>query len=58
MSYIIEFCKNNNISKINLEVNSNNTIAINLYKKYEFKEVGCRKNYYKNGDGVLFTRFL
>lgn len=58
MKYVVDFCKNNNISKINLEVNSNNTIAINLYKKFGFIEVGLRKNYYKDGDGLLFTKCL
>ena len=56
MNYIIDFCKSHNISNINLEVNIKNTIAISLYKKYNFKEVGLRKNYY-NGtdDAVLMT---
>lgn len=58
MNYLIDFCKNNNIKKINLEVNSNNHTAINLYKKFSFIEVGCRKNYYKNGDGILFSKIL
>ena len=58
MEAMIDFCKIKNISKINLEVNSCNTIAINLYKKFEFKEVGNRKNYYKNGDGLLYTKNL
>ena len=58
LEYIINYCKENNIKKINLEVSSKNIIAINLYKKYGFEEVGCRKNYYKNADGVLFTKIL
>ena len=58
MNYLIDFCKNNNIKKINLEVNSNNHTAINLYKNFSFIEVGCRKNYYKNGDGILFSKIL
>ena len=55
IKYLICFCKNNNIKKINLEVNSNNTVAINLYEKYGFTQVGCRKNYYPSGDGLLYT---
>lgn len=56
MNYIIDFCKSHNVSNINLEVNIKNTIAISLYKKYNFKEVGLRNNYY-NGtdDAVLMT---
>ena len=53
---VITLAKSNNCSKINLEVNETNTIAINLYKKYDFKQVGMRKNYYKNQNGLLFTK--
>ena len=58
LNYLIEFCKSKNLSKINLEVNSNNDIAINLYKKFGFKQVGNRKNYYQNSDGLLFTKTI
>lgn len=56
LSEIIRYCKNHEIKAINLEVNIKNTIAINLYKKYNFKEVGLRKKYY-NGidDAILMT---
>ena len=38
----------------NLEVNIQNSIAINFYKKYNFKEVGLRKKYYDNTyDAIL-----
>ena len=58
LNYLIEFCKSKNLSKINLEVSSNNNIAINLYKKFGFKQVGNRKNYYQNSDGLLFTKTI
>ena len=58
MDFIIQFCKKQNISKINLEVSSSNIIAINLYKKFDFKQVGCRKKYYNNENGLLFTKYL
>ena len=58
MDFIIDFCKKLKISKINLEVSSSNTVAINLYKKFDFIQVGNRKNYYQNGDGLLFTKEL
>ena len=58
LNYLIEFCKSQNLTKINLEVSSKNDIAINLYKKFGFKQVGNRKNYYKNSDGLLFTMLL
>lgn len=58
MNYIIDFCTKNNILKINLEVSTNNTTAINLYEKFNFKRVGCRKKYYNDADALLFTKFL
>ena len=56
LNEIIKISKENNIYLINLEVNAKNTIAINLYKKYNFKVVGLRKKYY-NGqdDAILMT---
>ena len=36
-----------------LEVNSNNTSAIKLYQKFNFKEINIRKNYYSNGDAII-----
>lgn len=33
-----------------LEVRPSNPVAIRLYESYGFAEVGCRKNYYPNGD--------
>ena len=43
---IINTAKLNNCNIINLEVNCNNLVAINLYKKFNFIQVGLRKNYY------------
>lgn len=56
MDKLITYSKNHNIKNITLEVNSNNSIAINLYKKYEFKEVAIRKKYYNEIDGILMER--
>lgn len=46
-----QFCEN-----ITLEVRKNNDYAIALYKKFGFKEVALRKNYYKEIDGILMMR--
>ena len=44
---------------MNLEVNENNTSAIALYKKYNFKQVGLRKKYYNNTDNaILMSLYL
>jgi ribosomal-protein-alanine N-acetyltransferase len=42
-----------NARKIFLEVREYNIAAINLYKKFGFKEVGVRRNYYSNGDNAV-----
>ena len=51
MKYICDM----NLS-ISLEVSENNFKAINLYKKFGFKEVARRKNYYGEFDGILMVR--
>lgn len=45
-----------NINNITLEVRTTNESAINLYKKYNFKIVSTRKNYYGNEDAYLMIR--
>lgn len=55
---IIKLAKSLNCNKINLEVNCNNLVAINLYKKFNFIQVGLRKNYYNEDDGILFSKLL
>lgn len=45
---ILEILKNNNFSKVFLEVNINNIFAIKLYKKNDFKIISTRKDYYLN----------
>ena len=41
---------------ITLEVNKNNIPALNLYKKFKFREVAIRKGYYNGVDGILMER--
>ena len=44
---------------ISLEVNEKNTIAISLYEKYNFKQVGIRKNYYNGiNNAIIMTKEL
>ena len=46
------------IETVTLEVNENNKYAIQLYKNFDFKKVGLRKNYYRNHeDALIFTKF-
>ena len=56
IEYLIDYCTQNKKKVINLEVNAKNIIAINLYKKYNFKQVGLRKNYYNGtNDAILMS---
>ena len=60
LSSLIELAKKEpNITSITLEVNENNKPAQNLYKKFNFKVVGLRKNYYHNKDNaIIMTKEL
>lgn len=56
---IFEIAKKLQAKTITLEVNEKNTYAINLYKKYGFKQVGLRKKYYNNtDDAILMTKLI
>lgn len=43
--------KQDGINDIILEVATDNIKAIKAYQKFNFKQIGIRKNYYKNNDG-------
>lgn len=51
MDYLFKKCEK--CQNITLEVRKDNISAINLYKKYDFKECAIRKNYYDGMDGIL-----
>lgn len=53
MDKMFEECFKNNVEKIDLEVNSLNERAINLYKKYNFKVISIRPKYYNGVDALL-----
>lgn len=50
---LINIAKERKLKCVTLEVNVHNDIAINLYKKYNFKEVGKRQKYYNNTDDAI-----
>ena len=54
IEYLLEKCKI--CENITLEVRKDNERALRLYKKYGFKEVALRKNYYNDIDGILMMR--
>lgn len=48
LTELIKLAKENDKEKITLEVNNTNLVAIKLYEKNGFKNVGFRKKYYNN----------
>ena len=56
MSYLVSIAIELHVINITLEVNINNEIAKNLYKRCGFREVALRKNYYQSEDGILMEK--
>ena len=55
---IIELCADLNMKTLTLEVDSSNIPAINLYKKFGFKNLGTRKKYYNHAsDAIIMTKY-
>ena len=57
LNELITIAEEQNCKTITLEVDENNLPAIKLYKDFEFKEVGKRKNYYKNGNTAILMTY-
>ena len=61
-SKLLDFAINNMVQNgvysVSLEVESDNTPAINLYLKHGFIKKAIRKNYYGKNDGYLMVREL
>ena len=55
INYVIDKYKGK-YRNITLEVRVSNNIAINLYKKFGFREVALRKFYYGDEDGILMEK--
>lgn len=47
LDHLIDISKKRNDKEIYLEVSTRNIAAINLYRKFDFKIIGIRKNYYQ-----------
>lgn len=58
MDHLIKRSKDKKMGKIFLEVSTKNEPAIELYKKFSFKKVGLRKNYYSktNEDAYVMRK--
>lgn len=55
---LMNYCNENGISYMLLEVRTNNVPAQKLYEKFGFKSDGIRKGYYKNPDGTYDDAML
>ena len=58
LSQLIDIAKSHKCKFLNLEVASNNKVAIHLYENFGFKQVGMRPKYYDEIDALLFTLML
>ena len=56
MAYLTSEAINLHVINITLEVRVSNIPAINLYKKFGFREVALRKYYYGDEDGILMEK--
>lgn len=56
LSHLVSIAINYRVINITLEVRTSNEVAINLYKKFGFREVAIRKYYYGDEDGILMEK--
>ena len=58
LDYAVKTSKGQGLERLFLEVRSRNIPARKLYTAYGFKEIGIRKNYYKNpqDDAIIMLR--
>lgn len=62
LKYLENICLYNQSRIFLLEVRKSNPVAYALYKSFDFKEIGIRKNYYRTIDGredaIVMTKQL
>ena len=56
MAYLVGLAIDLHVVNMTLEVRISNQEAINLYKKFGFREVALRKYYYGDEDGILMEK--
>ena len=58
LDYAVTCERGRGLESLFLEVREKNIPAKNLYKSYGFREVGIRKNYYKDGsDAIIMFKY-
>ena len=55
LEHLLFEAHNRGVTVVNLEVDSGNFVAIKLYEKFGFGQVGFRKGYYGDDGAVLMT---
>ncbi|MDP2807773.1 MAG: GNAT family N-acetyltransferase, partial [bacterium] len=58
LEMMIEDVKKKGCRTASLEVRASNVTAINLYHKYNFKEIAVRKKYYQDEDALVLLARL
>jgi len=56
LGHLISIAISYRVINITLEVRVSNELAINLYKRFGFREVALRKYYYGDEDGILMEK--
>lgn len=56
MAYLVSVAIENRVVNITLEVREHNEVAINLYKKFGFREVAMRHRYYGEENAILMEK--
>lgn len=56
MAHVVSIAISLRVVNMTLEVRVSNQEAINLYKKFGFREVALRKYYYGDEDGILMEK--
>ncbi len=55
---LIDLSKKQNLTSVTLEVMEENYPAIHLYKNLGFEQIGLRKNYYKDKNGLIMRKMI
>ena len=58
LAQLCDYCKENAITLLTLEVRESNIPAVSLYERFGFEKVGVRRNYYKKPieNGLLYNK--
>lgn len=56
LTSLFSLCSDLGCTVLNLEVRRSNLIAQNIYKKFNFVEIGVRRNYYGNKEDAILMQ--